>query len=408
MTIEYRDYAADRDREAAHRIWTEVGWLEKGKEQQMDSYVEAGRSRVVAIDGEAECLVNTMPCDLRYLSAEIPATGVMGVTTSHVARKQGFAAKLLAQTLAADVRDGAVLAVLGMFEQGFYNRLGFGTGTYEHIYAFDPAHLRARVPARTPRRLKASDGSAMHLARLARIRPHGGLNVRPEAVTTSEFGGDEEFGLGYADGPNGELTHYVWVSAKDREHGPYRVLPIYATWDQFHELMGLLKNLGDQVHLVSLEEPPGIQFQDLIDQPFKHRRVTKQSKFEANCRTCAYWQVRICDLPACLGLTDLDCEPVRLNLEMADPIEPFLEGEEWQGAGGSYVVTLGRQSSAEPGVDPGAPTLHASVGAFSRLWLGVRSATALSVTDDLRGPDELLQRLDRALRLPAPVLGWDI
>ena len=51
-------------------------------------------------------------------------------------------------------------------------------------------------------------------------------------------------------------------------------------------------------------------------------------------------------------------------------------------------------------------TLEASVGAFTRLWLGVTSATALSMTDQLSGPPALLEALDEALQLPAPQTDW--
>ena len=43
----------------------------------------------------------------------------------------------------------------------------------------------------------------------------------------------------------------------------------YQTGEQFLELMALLRSLGDQVRLVRMNEPPGIQLQDLMIQPFK-------------------------------------------------------------------------------------------------------------------------------------------
>ena len=75
--------------------------------------------------------------------------------------------------------------------------------------------------------------------------------------------------------------------------------------------------------------------------------------------------------------------------------------------GGDYIVTLGRSSGAETGSHDTLPTLKASVGAFTRLWLGVRPATGLAVTDELKGPEGLLRELDWALRLPEPNLDWD-
>jgi hypothetical protein len=71
------------------------------------------------------------------------------------------------------------------------------------------------------------------------------------------------------------------------------------------------------------------------------------------------------------------------------------------------VVTLGPSSGAEPGQDAALPTLSASVGAFTRLWMGVRPATSLAITDDLSGPRALLENLDWLLRLPAPKPDWD-
>ncbi|MCP4936801.1 MAG: hypothetical protein GY927_22005 [bacterium] len=93
---------------------------------------------------------------------------------------------------------------------------------------------------------------------------------------------------------------------------------------------------------------------------------------------------------------------------MSDPIEKYLSADApWHGIGGSYIVTLGPESGAEMGHDDGLPTLTASVGAFTRLWIGVLNATGLSITDELTGPPELLQALDGILRLPQPQLGWD-
>ncbi len=54
-----------------------------------------------------------------------------------------------------------------------------------------------------------------------------------------------------------------------------------------------------------------------------------------------------------------------------------------------------------------SPKGAAPVNAFSRMWLGVRPATALNFTDDLSGPPELLEALDSLLRLPDPQPDWD-
>ena len=215
------------------------------------------------------------------------------------------------------------------------------------------------------------------------------------------------FGLGYTD-EEAKITHHIWCNARGKEHGPYYVNWMsYQTYEQLVELMALIKNLGDQVHLVQMQEPKGIQLQDLIDQPFKYRDITAKSKFETGMRASAYWQARICDLPACLAQTHLAGDPVRFNLKLDDPIERFLPDAAWRGIGGEYVVTLGPSSYAEQGADASLPTLDASVGAFTRVWLGVLPATGLSVTDHLDAPHALLKQLDGLLRLPTPSFEWD-
>ena len=169
-----------------------------------------------------------------------------------------------------------------------------------------------------------------------------------------------------------------------------------------------MKSLGDQVSSFVMDEPPEIQFQDLLRQPFRHRTNTEGSKHAARHETRAYWQARMLDVAGCLAKTHLDAEPVTFNLALRDPIAAHLDGTNaWNGCAGDYVVTLGGESAAETGRSPNLPTLNASVGAFTRLWLGVRNASSLTLTDDLAGDEALLRALDRTLRLPHPYLGWD-
>ena len=76
----------------------------------------------------------------------------------------------------------------------------------------------------------------------------------------------------------------------------------------------------------------------------------------------------------------------------------------------TVVAPPGRHASgagAAAGTDPSLPILAASVNAFTRLWLGVGPATGLAITDDLSGPDDLLNQLDEILRLPQPKPDWD-
>jgi len=407
----YRDYNQEIDKEAVYRIWHEIGWSDNSADNKagLDVFLSGGRTLVAELNGAAECLAAAMPGTIRHLDVDLRLSAVTAVTTSRIARKQGFAKRLTAQLVAAEAAEGAQVSALGIFEQGFYNQLGYGAGSYEHWIGFDPAQLRLRTKPRVPRRLSKEDWAMMHQAMLARQRVHGGITLTPEQYTHGEIGWSKSgFGLGYEDGANGELSHFFWCRAKG-EHGPYAVLMMaYQNWAQFLELMGLLKNMGDQVRLVRMREPGYVQIQDLIVQPFRYRQLTAKSEYENVNRATAYWQARICDLPGCLAQTHLPGDTVRFNLDLHDPITKYLDQDApWQGIGGDYVVTLGNESAVKQGKDAKLPTLTASVGAFTRMWLGVRPATGLAVTDKLVGPPDLMAALDRVLRLPTPKPDWD-
>jgi hypothetical protein len=182
----------------------------------------------------------------------------------------------------------------------------------------------------------------------------------------------------------------------------------YKKYDQFLELMALIGSLGEQILSVEMVEPPGIQFQDLLYKPFALRETTRRNRYANYMMSSAYWQLRILDLPGCIERTHLKGDELMFNLELMDPIKKYLKtGSAWQGVDGRFVVRLGGKSSAVAGSEPGIPMLSASVGAFTRLWLGVGSATGLSATDELAGPEELLLRLDDLIMLPVPKVDWE-
>ena len=406
-----RAYDRERDWEAAQRIYREVGWLGDGPDEARATAlaVEAGRAMVAELNGEAECLVLTMPATLRYLDEDLPLSAVTDVVTSQVARRQHLASRVLASSLARDAAQGALVAELGVFDQGYYDRLGFGAGCYEDYVTFDPARLTVSSDHRAPVRVTADDWWQVHAARLARRRRHGGVNLMVGSFTQAMMlGSKQPWGLGYRDGPGDALSHCLWGGIKERHHGPYRVNWLaYQTPEQFRELMAVLKSLGDQVHAVSMVEPPDVQLQDLVDKPLKHLRITERSPYFAHIGSGAWWQVRILDLVGCLVRTRLPGRALRFNLALSDPVTRFLgDDASWRGVAGEYVVALGDPSSAEPGRSAALPILEATVNAFSRLWLGVRSASGLACTDHLRGPEALLTELDRAFCLPEPKRGW--
>jgi predicted acetyltransferase len=409
ISMTNRTYHHNTDFDAALRIYREVGWIsEKAHETAVGHLLQSGRGLVTELHGAAECLAVAGTGTMQYLDTTLPMTAVTSVTTSRIARKQGFAGKLTAQLLADEASRGYCIAMLGIFEQGYYNKLGFGNGGYQLRCTFDPSMLQIPVKARIPVRLGADDWQAMHEGRLNRRRTHGTCTVTEPGITQADVHWSESgFGLGYLDG-NGDVSHHFWCQSKG-EHGPYRInWMAYQSKAQFLELMALIQSLGDQVSAIQLQEPPEVQLQDLIRQPIKMLNITKGSPYENRMTSLSYWQARILDLQGCLAVTTLDCASLRFNLILTDPIESFVpDGCAWKGIAGEYTITLGATSAAEPGICSDLPTMHASVNAFTRLWLGIRSATSLSWTDDLQAPESLLSSLDHALQLPSPMLDWD-
>ncbi len=413
-----RPYEEARDFDAVKRIWYETGWIDSETAAgYLKGFLSINNCLTGVLDDTAECLVIATPGSIRYEDEDLRMCAVTAVTTSRVARKQGMAQQLTALQLAASVETGDEVAVLGMFDQGFYDRVGFGTGSYIHTIKFDPASLLVRSGFRPPQRLTKDDWKDVAAAMHARKRGHGGASLNDPQVLKAELGWsmkENGFGLGYYGGSEGgseggsDLTHFMWFVTEAVEHGPYSVvLYAYQNSEQLMELLALLKSLGDQVSMVEMQEPPDVQLQTLLKQPFRHRRNSKASAFANQHITSAWWQIRVLDVAACVAKRHWSGEEVTFNLELKDPVEPMLQDCNWQGCGGEYHVTLGARSVAERGHREGLPLLSASVNAFSRLLFGIAPATSLVITDDIQASPELFARLDEALLLPAMCLGWD-
>ncbi len=403
----FRPYDPEHDFEDACRIWKEVGWLEDGQEEIEKAFLEGSAAWVAELNGHVESLVTVAPGGMRYLNADLQLAAVTGVVVGRVARKQGIAARLTAKALAQAAADGAQVAGLSIFDQGFYDKLGFGTGSYEHTFSFDPADLRVPNPPRPPIRLTKDDWARVHRARLAARRSHGSCVLHPPGVTRADMGWEKQaFGLGYT-AAAGELTHFLWVSPTSVEHGPYDIWwLVYRDGAQLLELLSVVKSWSDQVHTVAVGEPPEIQMQDLLHQPFRARRTRREGKHRVETRSAAYFQWRILDLPACIAPMRVSA-PLRFVLRLDDPITPYLpENAPWRGLTGEYTVFLGKTCAAQPGREAGLPVLEASVGAFTRWWMGVRPAASLALTDHFRADPALLSALDDALCLPQPHPRW--
>jgi hypothetical protein len=116
MTI--RRYDNEKDFDAARRIWLECGWLEGKEDAPLKAFLECATAWVGELDGEAETLVLNIPATVRHMNQDLPLAAVAAVTTSRVARKQGLAGRATVRAIAHDANEGALVAALGMFEQG--------------------------------------------------------------------------------------------------------------------------------------------------------------------------------------------------------------------------------------------------------------------------------------------------
>jgi GNAT superfamily N-acetyltransferase len=414
-TPHIRPYDSDRDLEPVSRIMVEVGWQKATEREARLSarrqFYEAATGFVAELDGSPECYVSTMRGTYQYRGTPVPFTGVTGVATSRVARKQGLASRTTARALAQQAHEGAVVAGLGIFDQGFYNKLGFGTSAYDHLATIDPASLTVPYCRRTPVRLSASDAAEMHASRLSRRAGHGAVSLSAEENTRLRASGSEsDFGLGFRDEATGELTHHLWVSAQNINAGPYHVSWMaYRTIGQFIELLGLLRNLGDQVYTVWLAEPSGIQLQDYIDRPFRRHRQGRRGEHETSTNAAAQFQYRIMDVPSAM---EAAAEWFRrrgttlpaFTMKVVDPVSRYLsDGDGWMGCGGVYRVEPDGARIAEAGA---SVDLEIGVGDLTRLWLGVLPATTLRDTGTATIDERLAEVLDDAFAGPPPRTDW--
>lgn len=404
-----RPYEKDRDFKDILRIWEEVGWTECENTQAMEIFLGTGRTTVAEVNGHAESMTTTISGSLLHMNTTLDLSVVAAVVTGHVARKLKLARKLTAFRLAEEAERGAVVSALGMFEQGYYNTLGFGTGSYLHICTFQPSSLKHLPPHRIPVRLTPAHVKEIHQNRV-RQRPCHGKILMPEDHTLMELLWKKNgFGLGFRD-TSGELTHHMWLTGKGREQGPYRVeWMAYRTTQELLELLSVLRTLGDQIHSVQMIEPPHLQLQDILDKPFFYRSVSRDSLHKAEMKAQGVFQFRIINLSAALEKTHLQSAGFSFNLHLTDPVEAFLDPDTpWSGCGGNYLVSLGENCKAVPGIsDPSLPVLTCSVNAFSRMWLGVRPASVLQASEHIEGSPKLIDNLDVAFNLPTPHFNWE-
>ena len=237
----------------------------------------------------------------------------------------------------------------------------------------------------------------------------GAVDLALAGITELECCECPGYGLGFRD-TNGELTHCMWIAHGGKaEQGPWSVRWMaWRTRDQLFELLGIVKSFADQVSGVRIADPPGLQLQDLIDRPFAWLRRTEGGPNYGKPTSIAFWQHRICDVQACMAALSLPRADAKFNLRLRDPIEGHLPDDApWRGCAGDWIVSLGECCGAAAGRDEALPALEASINAFTRMWIGARSAQSLAITDDLSGPDALLDTLSAQWTLPEPATDWD-
>ncbi|MEM8618393.1 MAG: GNAT family N-acetyltransferase [Actinomycetota bacterium] len=406
--VEVGPYEAERDADAVARIWREVRWIDDQETHRaaLRRFLDGAPVEVGRVDGSAECAVARTMGEYDLDTTRVSLCAITGVTTSHIGRKLGLASTLTARALRAGAEDGAAISALGMFEQGFYDRFGFGTGAYAYETVFDPSSLRLdHVPYRRPERLGEDDLDEMYRATIGRRQHHGAVRLHSAEQFAAEWGfTDDRVALGYR-GPDGAVSHFLIGSLKD-EYGPFRVRCLIARDDaQLLDLLRLLRELADQFHAVKMAEPAGVQLQALLDQPMRQRSRTKDAAAATSADAIAWWQARILDVEACAAGVCWPGDPVEFVVDIDDPIGQFLDPTDgWSGVSGRYRVRVADRSSIEPVGDTadteGTMTMYAGVGAWTRLWLGINSASTLALGDELRASPELLGALDHAIRLP--------
>ena len=410
--IQIRDLDLPADGKSLQRVWREIGWSdsERSDRAMLDVFAE-GSASVGTINDEVECAVLTQPGTMRLDQQDLPLCVVAAVTTSRIARGLSLAQKLTARQLVQGQQTAAAVAALGMFDQGFYDNLGFGTGAYINEFSFDSSLLNVDIKPRTSTRLTAADAPRMLATMLARPRTHGAVTIDLSKSFESELDRENRFGLGYFEGER--LTHFMWMKEKG-EHGPYRVEWMgYETGAGLLELLALLKSLSDQIYSVFMLEPPHVQFQTLLKRPFRSQAIAEKGKFSAGQETYAWYQLRILDLPQCVQALNYNGPDICFQLRVDDPMDGLLNSPDlaeqqalWQTLGGDWIVTLGEQATATRGLDEALPQMHCTVNTFSRLLWGVSRASSLAISDGLTAPVALLQALDGVFTAnPNP--GWE-
>lgn len=405
-------YQPEAHETATLRNWKEIAWIDPDAKEK-DTQVVARclrewRTLIGLYNGSPEASSSWTPATIRIGTEDLSLCAITGVTTSRYARVEGLASRVTVAALQSGAQAGMAVAALGCFDQGFYNRFGFGNGPYIHVLRFDPATLRVDRLSRAPDRLDPEETGECHQARLRRFRMHGGVNIAAPIQTELDlFDSDNPLGVGFRN-ETGDLTHHMWLSGKDRENGPLSVGGASVSEpEQWLELLGYLRSLSSDIRLIRMPQPPGLQLSDVIHQPFRNMEVRFRGEYQMRFNMLPYYQLRILDLEAAIAALHIPGPERDLSVRISDPVAADFDSE-WPGTSGDYRLTIGSpcriQRMERPVSDP---DIRAGIGAFSRWWAGILPASSLVLTDEFHADPATCALLDRRPAMPSPLPDWD-
>lgn len=241
-----RKGTGEQDFKKIVELWFEIGWLKsKGLEDNsgLKDMLKSSDCWVYEENGKIEATAFGIPGEINYLNEKLSFHGLSGVVVSPVARKEGLASRLVTQSITESYHQGTAVSGLLMFEQGYYNYLGYGTGSYDHVFTFDPSYLNVDLNPDRPSRISKDDWKEVHRALLNRKPYHGAVSLLPARISKDKLAwSDQAYGLGYYN-EDGELTHFLWLDRdKGSSHGPLRVeFMAFENHKQFLELLAVLK-----------------------------------------------------------------------------------------------------------------------------------------------------------------------
>lgn len=461
--MEFRVVNAKPDLEQLKLLWKDAAW-----DAELEDYEAALRhliphthSLVADDDRGIAAVVASMGGEFQFLESSLPMSVVLSVLSAAHARRQGHSAELLTILLQQEQTRGAVVAVLGAFDQGYYDKLGFGTGGYDPVMVMNPAALRIPSHARRAldhpsvriRRITNADSEALFASWVRHKRYHGACTAKNVGFVSAMMHGMAGQGFGLAICEGSGTNEHIAAHFFGKRLGEGKLDILWACADtpaRYLQLLEVIHRLSDQLEQVKLTPPPYIALHDLLARPLRDGIVHTGHPFD----DALLWQLRILDIPRAIHAVRLPiAETVHFTLRITDPVEKYAPAD-WTGCAGDYAVQLGEESRCVPLKSQGESwgnaqqgewgetregawsesrgntqggargntqdnaqdnaqeaqgeaVLDASIGAFSRFWSGALRPSALSHSDHFHASEELIAQLERVYSVPTPFRMWE-